>query len=70
MVLVHAGVLSRWFSAWLHHRVDMGRGQMSRVQQVRELLNEALLTCTMSDEARALLKQALRLLKSKRRKTT
>ena len=34
--------------------------KMSRTQEARDLINEALMTCVMDEAARALLKRALR----------
>jgi len=41
---------------------------MSDIPQARELIDEALLTCVMDEEAKRLLKQALRLMKRKQRR--
>jgi len=43
--------------------------KMSRVQEARDLINEALMTCVMDEAARALLKKALRVLRRSKRKT-
>jgi len=42
--------------------------KMSRVQEARDLINEALMTCVMDEAARVLLKKAIRVLRRSKRK--
>jgi len=43
--------------------------KMSRVQEARDLINEALMTCVMDEAARALLRKAIRVLRRSKRKS-